>query len=42
MLTVGVYSSTLHYLKVVQAAGTDDAKAVMAKMRELPINDAMT
>jgi branched-chain amino acid transport system substrate-binding protein len=42
MLTAGVYSSTLHYLKAVQAAGTDDAKAVMAKMRELPINDVMT
>jgi branched-chain amino acid transport system substrate-binding protein len=42
MLTIGVYSSTLHYLKAVQAAGTDDAKAVMAKMRELPVNDAMT
>ena len=42
MLTAGVYSSTLHYLKAVQAAGTDDAKAVMAKMREMPINDMMT
>ena len=42
MLTIGVYSSTLHYLKAVQAAGTDEPKAVMAKMRELPINDAMT
>jgi len=42
MLTIGVYSSTLHYLRAVQAAGTDDAKAVMAKMRELPVNDAMT
>ncbi|MBI2741812.1 MAG: ABC transporter substrate-binding protein [Rhodospirillales bacterium] len=42
MLTVGVYSSTLHYLKAVQAAGTDDAKAVMAKMREIPVNDVMT
>jgi branched-chain amino acid transport system substrate-binding protein len=42
MLTVGVYSSTLHYLKAVKAAGTDDAKAVMAKMREMPINDATT
>lgn len=42
MLTVGVYSSTLHYLKAVQAAGTDDAKPVMAKMRELPVNDVMT
>jgi len=34
-----VYSSTLHYLKAVQAAGTDDTAAVMAKMREMPIND---
>ncbi|HTR86399.1 MAG TPA: ABC transporter substrate-binding protein, partial [Reyranella sp.] len=42
MLTGGAYSATLHYLKAVQAAGTDDAKAVMAKMRETPINDFMT
>lgn len=35
----GDYSSTLHYLKAVQAAGTDEAGAVMAKMRELPVND---
>ena len=42
MLTAGVYSSTLHYLKAVQAAGTDDAKTVMAKMREMPVNDVMT
>jgi branched-chain amino acid transport system substrate-binding protein len=42
MLTAGAYSATLHYLKAVQAAGTDDAKAVMAKMHELPVNDVMT
>ena len=42
MLTAGVHSATLHYLKAVQAAGTDDAKTVMAKMREMPINDVMT
>jgi|HubBroStandDraft_3_1064219.scaffolds.fasta_scaffold05191_2 branched-chain amino acid transport system substrate-binding protein len=42
MLTAGVYSATLHYLKAVQAAGTDEPKAVMAKMRELPVNDVMT
>ena len=42
MLTVGVYSSTLHYLKAVQAAGTRDTKTVMAKMRELPVKDAFT
>ncbi len=42
MLTIGVYSSTLHYLRAVQAAGTDDPKAVMEKMRAMPVNDAMT
>jgi branched-chain amino acid transport system substrate-binding protein len=35
----GDYSSTVHYLKAVAAAGTLDAQAVMAKMRETPIND---
>ena len=35
----GDYSSTMHYLKSIQAAGTDDATAVMAKMKETPIND---
>lgn len=34
-----VYSSTLHYLKAVQAAGTDDTAAVMKKMQDTPIND---
>ncbi len=42
MVIAGAYSATLHYLKAVQAAGTDEAKAVMAKMRELPVNDMMT
>ena len=35
----GDYSSTIHYLKAIEAAGTDEAQAVMSKMRELPIND---
>lgn len=35
----GVYSSTMHYLKAVQAAGTDDTAAVIKKMRDTPIND---
>jgi branched-chain amino acid transport system substrate-binding protein len=34
-----VYSSTMHYLNAVKAAGTDDTAAVMKKMRETPIND---
>lgn len=39
MAHAGDYSSTLHYLKAVQAARTDDPDAVSAKMREMPIND---
>lgn len=35
----GDYSSTRHYLEAVKVAGTTEAKSVMAKMRELPIND---
>ncbi|GJD53152.1 hypothetical protein OPKNFCMD_5923 [Methylobacterium crusticola] len=35
----GDYSSTMHYLKAVAAAGTDEAGAVMARMRALPIDD---
>ncbi|MCP8896514.1 ABC transporter substrate-binding protein [Shinella daejeonensis] len=38
-LQAGVYSAVTHYLKAVQAAGTDEAKAVAAKMRELPVDD---
>ena len=39
MAHAGVYSSVLHYLKAVKAAGTDEAQAVMKKMREIPIDD---
>jgi branched-chain amino acid transport system substrate-binding protein len=39
MVHAGVYSSVLHYLKAIQAAGTDASDAVMAKMRETPVND---
>ncbi len=42
MLQAGMYSAMLHYLKAVQAAGSDDTKAVLAKMRDMPINDFMT
>ncbi len=42
LTTAGVYSATLHYLRAMQAAGTDEPLAVMAKMREMPINDMMT
>lgn len=39
MAHAGNYSSTMHYLNAVEAAGTDDATAVSEKMRELEIND---
>ncbi|KKW66902.1 ABC transporter permease [Lampropedia cohaerens] len=41
MVQAGVYSSTLHYLKSVAAAGTDDWRAVAETMRALPIEDAV-
>ena len=39
MSQAGVYSSVMHYLKAVQAIGTDDTAAVMKQMRAQPIND---
>ena len=41
-IQAGTYGTVKHYLEAVKAAGTDDAKAVMAKMKEMPINDFMT
>ena len=29
-----------HYLRAIEAADTDDADAVLAKMREFPVDDA--
>jgi len=42
MPQAGVYTATMHYLRAVQAAGTDDALRVAAQMRAMPINDFMT
>jgi branched-chain amino acid transport system substrate-binding protein len=39
MVHAGVYSAVTHYLQAVKAAGTDDADAVMAKMKATPVND---
>jgi branched-chain amino acid transport system substrate-binding protein len=39
MWQAGVYSSVMHYLKAVAAAGTDDPLKVAAKMREMPVED---
>jgi branched-chain amino acid transport system substrate-binding protein len=38
-LQAGVYSATMHYLKAVQAAGTDATEPVMAAMRAAPVDD---
>jgi branched-chain amino acid transport system substrate-binding protein len=35
----GVYSSVLHYLQAVKAAGTTDSAPVMKIMKDTPIND---
>jgi branched-chain amino acid transport system substrate-binding protein len=39
MTQAGLYSATMHYLKAIQAVGTDDADAVIAKMKATPVND---
>jgi branched-chain amino acid transport system substrate-binding protein len=39
MAQAAVYSAVRHYIAAIAAAGTDEAKPVMAKMRELPVND---
>jgi len=41
MVQAGVYASVLHYLKAVEAAGTKESKAVMAKMKEMPSEDPL-
>ena len=38
-IQAAAYSSTLHYLKAVKAAGTVEASAVMKMMKATPIND---
>jgi branched-chain amino acid transport system substrate-binding protein len=39
MPQAAVYSAVRHYIGSIAAAGTDEARAVMAKMREIPVND---
>ena len=39
MAQAAIYSAVRHYLRAIEAAGTDEAKAVMAKMREIPVDD---
>lgn len=37
-LQAATYASVRHYLKAVEAAGTDDAKIVNAQMRKVPVD----
>jgi branched-chain amino acid transport system substrate-binding protein len=39
MIQAGLYSATMHYLKAIDAIGTDEAPKVMAQMKATPIND---
>jgi branched-chain amino acid transport system substrate-binding protein len=39
MFQAGVYSALMHYLKAIDATGTDDAKTVVARMKAMPVND---
>lgn len=39
MVQASTYSSVLHYLKAMQAAGSTEGTAVADKMRELPVDD---
>jgi branched-chain amino acid transport system substrate-binding protein len=42
MVHAGVYAAVIHYLKAVEALKSDaDGKAVIAKMKELPTDDAL-
>jgi branched-chain amino acid transport system substrate-binding protein len=41
MVQAGVYTEVMQYLKAIDAAKSDDAMTVVAKMREMPINDFM-
>lgn len=40
-LQAGVYSALTHYFKAVAAAGTTESRAVVARLREIPIRDAV-
>jgi branched-chain amino acid transport system substrate-binding protein len=39
MVQAGVYSSVMHYLNAIKAAGSDDAKTVVEQMKATPVND---
>ncbi|MFN3546988.1 MAG: ABC transporter substrate-binding protein [Mesorhizobium sp.] len=41
MIQAGVYGAVTHYLKAVEAVGSKDPEAVMAKMKEMPTDDPL-
>ena len=41
MIQAGVYAAVTHYLKAVEAVGSKDPEAVMAKMKEMPTDDPL-
>lgn len=42
MIQASGYGAVTHYLRAVDAAGTDDTAAVIAKMKATPVDDFMT
>ena len=41
-MQIGVYEAVHHYLRAIEAAGTDEADKVVARMRATPIESAFT
>jgi branched-chain amino acid transport system substrate-binding protein len=39
MIHAGAYSAAMHYLKAIDAKGTDSAETVLAQMHATPVND---
>jgi len=39
MAQAAVYSAIRHYARAIDAAGADEAKAAVTKMRAIPVND---
>ncbi|WP_346910978.1 ABC transporter substrate-binding protein [uncultured Roseibium sp.] len=39
MSQAGAYSYTMHYLKAIEAAGSDDGKTVVDQMKAMPVDD---
>jgi branched-chain amino acid transport system substrate-binding protein len=39
MIQAGVYSAVTHYLKAIDALGTDEGNAIVDKMKAMPIHD---